>query len=1087
MFGAVSFSLFSRSRNTKKSMSTALPENNIAPLPDQALSLMVENLGVCFLYEDVTRHIVNVNHGFCSLFGIPVPPQQLIGSDCSQAAAQVKQLFLNPTEFVHRIDVLMNNNEKVTGETLRMTDGRVLLRDFIPVWDNGIPKGYLWTYIDITKHTISEEMEVQQAIDYFAASLYDKHTAEEILWDVARNCISKLGFTDCVIYLKDVTGKRLVQTAAWGPKTTPDNKIVDPIEIPVGIGIVGAVAKTGIAEIIQDTSADVRYIIDDAIRASEISVPIVMGDRVLGVIDSEHEEKNFFSQKHLSILSSIASLCAIKIVQIEADEKRTREIQQQKVFYEEILNNIPADIAVFSPTHEYLFVNPMGIKNDELRKWIIGKKDEDYCDLRNRPYTIFQERRAVFNQALETKKMAEWEEQLAKPEGDSDYHLRRFYPVLDAENEVKLVIGYGLNITQRKQYEQQIRITEKRYNSLFNFSQFLINTHDLNGMLLSINPAALKFLGYTAEEMIGHNIGDFIAADTDFSFEYYLHSIHTNNKAEGILPVRCKDGRVAHLLSQVFKVEEPGTEPYMIGFAQDISERIRTEQLLISAKQLAEKTTKAKEDFMAKVSHEIRTPLNGILGVAGLLSKTPLDPQQEKYMTVLQESGQNLLSIINDLLDIGKIVSGKMLLEHVSFDLNEKMEILLESFRSRAAEKKLGLSYQTNIGKGEHFTGDPFRITQVLNNLLSNAVKFTLEGSVSLVVTASKENSDVVFEVVDSGIGIPADKVADIYEPFIQTHAHSGIREMGTGLGLTICRELVELMKGTIHVNSNNSGTVFTVTLPLRMTGAVNKPVQHTPVVHDYSMVRGRRFLLAEDVELNQFLISEIMNGWSAELVIANNGQEAVDLLQQLDFDMILMDIQMPVLDGLDATRLIRKLTEPAKRDIPVIALTANTFVAQDDEYLHAGMNDFLSKPFSEKKLYEVICRQLKCEQPVLQEAAPMAVPVNAETPLELDFTYLKEVAGDNQPFIDKMVRSFRDNTIRMLEELRTFELKEDWAEMAAVMHKLKFSVNTMGIHAIKQEVIEVESVLKNGPDHASVLPRVEGLRKRLLELTVRL
>ena len=150
-------------------------------------------------------------------------------------------------------------------------------------------------------------------------------------------------------------------------------------------------------------------------------------------------------------------------------------------------------------------------------------------------------------------------------------------------------------------------------------------------------------------------------------------------------------------------------------------------------------------------------------------------------------------------------------------------------------------------------------------------------------------------------------------------------------------------------------------------------------------------------------------------------------------------------------------------------------------------MNDFLSKPFSEKKLYEVICRQLKCEQPVLQEAAPMAVPVNAETPLELDFTYLKEVAGDNQPFIDKMVRSFRDNTIRMLEELRAFELKEDWAEMAAVMHKLKFSVNTMGIHAIKQEVIEVESVLKNGPDHASALPRVEGLRKRLLELTARL
>jgi PAS domain S-box-containing protein len=683
--------------------------------------------------------------------------------------------------------------------------------------------------------------------------------------------------------------------------------------------------------------------------------------------------------------------------------------------------------------------------------------------------------------------MTEWEEHLAKPEGESDYHLRRFYPVLDADKEVKLVIGYGLNITQRKQYEQQIRITEKRYNSLFNFSQFLINTHDLDGMLLSINPAALKFLGYTAEEMIGHNIGDFIATDTDFSFDYYLHSIRTNNKAEGILPVRCKDGHIAHLLSQVFKVEEPGTQPYMIGFAQDISERIRTEQLLISAKQLAEKTTKAKGDFMAKVSHEIRTPLNGILGVAGLLSKTQLDPQQEKYMTVLQESGQNLLSIINDLLDIEKIVSGKMLLEHVSFDLNEKMEILIESFRSRAGEKKLGLSYQTNIGRGEYFSGDPFRITQVLNNLLSNAVKFTLEGSVSLVVTARKDDGEVLFEVVDSGIGIPADKLTDIYEPFIQTHIHTGIREMGTGLGLTICRELVELMSGTIHVNSNTRGTVFTVALPLRTTGEEHKPVKEPTVKHNYSMVHERRFLLAEDVELNQFLISEIMYGWGASLVIANNGQEAVDLLKQQDFDLILMDIQMPVLDGMEATRLIRQLPDPYKRNVPVIALTANTFVAQDNEYLLAGMNDFLSKPFSEKKLYDVICGQLNGEKTILPEAQTVAVPVSTDVPLELDFTYLREVAGDNQPFIDKMVRSFRDNTIRMLEDLKTFEGKEDWAEMAAVMHKLKFSVNTMGIHTIKYEVIDVESILKTGPDHASALPRVEGLRKRLLELTARL
>lgn len=1052
---------------------------------------MVENLGISFLYEDMTRHIINVNRNFCELFGIPYTPQQMIGADCSQAAEQVKHLFVNPAEFVNRIDALMQSGEKATGETLRMSDGRVLLRDFIPVWDNGIPFGYLWTYIDITRHTISEEMEVQQAIDFFAASLYDKHTVDEILWDVARNCIGKLGFTDCVIYLKDPGEKNLRQVAAWGPKTTADNRIVDPIEIPVGLGIVGAVAKSGVAEIVQDTRQDPRYIIDDAIRASEISVPIIMGERIIGVIDSEHEERNFFSQKHLSILTSIASLCAIKIIQIEAEENRTREIQQQRAFYEEILNNIPADIAVFSPRHEYLFVNPMGIKNDELRKWIIGKRDEDYCDLRNKPYSIFQERRAIFNQALESRKMTEWEEQLQAPDGESDYHLRRFYPVLDKDQQVKLVIGYGLNITQRKRYEQQIRITEKRYNSLFNFSQFLINTHDMNGILLSINPAALKFLGYTAAEMIGRNIGDFLTEDSAFDFSEYIRSIQENNKAEGILPVVCKDGRVVHLLSQVFRVDETGSEPYMIGFAQDISERIRNEQLLISAKQLAEKTTRAKGEFLTKVSHEIRTPLNGILGVAGLLTKTNLDQLQVRYLNVLQESGQNLLSIINDLLDIDKIVSGNMLLETVRFDLTEKMEILIEAFRSQAQAKRLHLSLRSDIQKGSLFEGDPFRITQVLNNLLSNAVKFTLEGSVSLHVTVihtAGEPDRVRFDVTDTGIGIPSDKLTEVFEPFIQTHTHSDIREMGTGLGLTICRELVGLMNGTIDVQSNKSGTVFTVILPLSAVGIHSPTEQLTNLTPDYTLVRNRRFLLAEDVELNQFLVSEIMNAWGAELVIANNGQEALDLLAAQDFDAVLMDIQMPVMDGLEATTRIRQLTDPRKRDIPVIALTANTYVAQDEAYQRSGMSDFLSKPFSEKKLYEIICAQLHIELSYEQKAVTLPVAAEtAEAPLELDFTYLREVAGDNQAFIDKMARSFRDNTIRMLEELAEFEKKKDWTEMAAVMHKLKFSVNTMGIHAIKQEVMDVEAILKNGPEHASALPRIQKLRERLLELTGRL
>jgi PAS domain-containing protein len=424
-------------------------------ISNSAFSTLVENLPQAVLLETADRRIKLVNPAFCALFRIPVQPEQLIGADCSNAADQAKGLFARPAEFVSRIQVLLEEREKSLGETLRMADGKVLLRDFIPLYNEEEFAGLLWTYTDITHHTHTEELEIQQTVNYFLSSLYNKETVDDILWDVARNCIGRLGFTDCIIYLLNEEGTWLEQKAAWGDKSDEENRIISPIRIPVGKGIVGSVAESGQAEIIPDTSADKRYIIDDALRYSEITVPIISEGKVIGVIDSEHPEKNFFSEKHLSILTAIASLCAIKIVHLEAAIDQRQEMERQKLFYEEILNNIPADIAVFDALHHYLFVNPRGIKDDDLRKWIIGRKDEDYCDLRNKPYSIFKERREYFNRALSTRTQIEWEEALKDADGNNNYHLRKFYPVPDENGLPKLVIGYGLNITERRLIEDQ--------------------------------------------------------------------------------------------------------------------------------------------------------------------------------------------------------------------------------------------------------------------------------------------------------------------------------------------------------------------------------------------------------------------------------------------------------------------------------------------------------------------------------------------------------------------------------------------------------------------------------------------------------
>ncbi len=649
-------------------------------ISNAAFSILVENLQQAVLLETPDRRIKLVNQSFCDLFGIPVSPEQLIGADCSNAAEQAKNLFFRPEEFVSRIRVLLQHMEKSTGETLRLADGKVLLRDFIPLTNEDGFAGLLWTYTDITHHTHTEELEVQQTVNYFLSSLYNLETVEAILWDVARNCIGRLGFTDCVIYLLNQEDQVLEQKAAWGLKTDDDNRIINPIRIPVGEGIVGAVARSGKAEIIVDTSLDGRYIQDDAFRFSEITVPIISEGKVIGVIDSEHPEKYFFTDKHLSILTTIASLCAIKIVHLESTIRQRQEMERQKLFYEEILNNIPADIAVFDAAHRYLFVNPTGIRDEGLRNWLIGKTDEDYCDLRNKPYSIFEERRSFFNRALQQRKQIEWEEMLSDVSGSVSYHLRKFYPVMDANGIPKLVIGYGLNITERRKIEEQIRQSEKKYRDLFNNSPALILTHDMDFRIHTVNAAVNQVLGYTEAAVTGKLLSEMtFGNEAGEALQIYMEGIQREKQVNGLWPVLHADGKLVHLLCHGYKVEPEGGRAYVIVFGQDISDRIRVEEDLYRAKLQSEKNAQAKESFLAKVSHEIRTPMNGILGVADLLSKTDPDDQQQRYINVLKMSAQNLLAIVNDVLDIEKILAGKMLLENIPFDLQKTVDLLSAS------------------------------------------------------------------------------------------------------------------------------------------------------------------------------------------------------------------------------------------------------------------------------------------------------------------------------------------------------------------------------------------------------------------------
>ena len=1036
-------------------------------ISNAAFSTLVENLQQAVLLETPDRRIELVNQAFCDLFHIPLHPEQLIGSDCSNAAAQVKGLFTRPEEFVNRIQELLDQREKSVGETLRMTDGKVLLRDFIPLVNEKGFAGLLWTYTDITHHTHTEELEIQQTVNYFLSSLYNLETVEDILWDVARNCIGKLGFTDCVIYLLSDDGLFMEQKAAWGAKTDEENRIISPIRIPVGKGIVGSVAETGKAEIVADTAMDDRYILDDALRFSEITVPIISEDQVIGVIDSEHPDRNFFTEKHLSILTAIASLCAIKMVHLESAISQRQEMERQKLFYEEILNNIPADIAVFDALHHYLFVNPRGIKDPELRKWIIGRKDEDYCDLRNKPYSIFRDRREYFNRALSTRTQIEWEETLKDANGYNNYHLRKFYPVLDENGLPKLVIGYGLNITERRLIEDKIRLSEKKYRDLFNNSPALIFTHDMEFRITSVNAAANPVLGYSEQALTGKRLSELTFGEAPAeALELYMDGISGQGHVNGLLPVQRADGKLVHLLCHGYKVEPEIGAPYVIVYGQDISDRIRIEEDLYRAKMQSEKNAQAKESFLAKVSHEIRTPMNGILGVADLLSKTNPDEQQNRYINVLKMSAQNLLAIVNDVLDIEKILAGKMLLEDIPFDLQKTVDLLQDIFSSEAMVRNNKFSIVNELEPGTQFTGDPFRISQVLSNLLSNAVKFTNGGKITLRISRVGEEHQhnlICFRVEDSGIGIPAEKINEIFEPFSQVDYSAGSGMLGTGLGLTICREIAELMNGSLVVESKlGKGSVFTFTVPLQKKQPASTIPVEPPAGNTGKSLGGYQLLLVEDMELNLFIIQEMLRDWELQPDIARNGEEAVMFTLQKKYDLILMDIQMPVMNGVEATTRIRTDQSNPNNHTPIIAISANAFKSDKESYFKAGMNGVLSKPFEADKLYTVITENLEPGETTHSQVLPAGAPAPVSSQVKISLSYLLQIGKNNRGFVGMMLQSFRDSSNEIIGDMEYSLERKDWSKMAQLVHKLKFSLNVMGAGSLDEEVKWIESNTRN-------------------------
>ncbi len=604
------------------------------------------------------------------------------------------------------------------------------------------------------------------------------------------------------------------------------------------------------------------------------------------------------------------------------------------------------------------------------------------------------------------------------------------------------------DISERKAIEEKASRAEGQFRTLFIEHKSIMYLVDFENLEVVLgNKAAEMFYGYG--DMKGLRFGS-LEAETPQDLQERIAICKKNGRMSIQVKHRLANGEVRDMSGELRLAQLPGYQKaLLVVVLEDITEALQLEQQLIIAKERAEAANQSKSEFLANMSHEIRTPMNGILGMAELLLDTGLNVQQKEQVEIILSSAEGLLTIINDILDFSKIEAGKMEIEEAAFDLRQLMERTLALLAVKVQEKGLYLESQLSEDIPELLIGDSLRLRQVLFNLVGNAIKFTQEGGVAVRCEVKEKSATqfvLRFMVQDTGIGIPQNRMHKLFRGFSQVDASTTRRFGGTGLGLVIAKQLVEMMGGEIGVESvPGQGSTFWFTVMLRKDDAAENaavPLQEaTP-----GKMQGR-ILLVEDNVLNQKVIRGMLANQELELDVAESGEGALAELYRQDYDLVLLDIQMPGMDGYATCRAIRGgEIGQSKRQIPIIAMTANAMIGDRERCLAAGMDEYLSKPVNRQILYQVLQRFLLGKAPRRQENVPV-----------FKKDYLLEMLGGDKALEQELIASFPIEIATIIAEMQVALAEEDWPLVARKAHSIKGAAGNFGAFALEKAAGKLE------------------------------
>ncbi|QBN17518.1 PAS domain S-box protein [Flavobacterium nackdongense] len=1012
----------------------------------ELLKTLLANLQSGVLVEDEHRKILFTNQLFCDVFSIPVPPEKMIGIDCTNSAEQSKELFKDAASFSPRINQILNQKKAVTDELLETIDNRFLARDYVPIFINEEYRGHLWKYTDVTQRIQNQKLLEQSeertqiimnsalnaiiTVDFKGEITFWNDQAEIVFGWKEEEVLGKI-FTEFMIPERN---KELWNNSIYQYLSEGDNEFLNKQVELFGV------KKSG-----------------DEFLAEITITPVTQNDETFfcaflqDISKRKEAENQLFQSENRSKLIMNASLNAI--ITIDINGIITFWNRQAEIIFgyktEEVLGK---DLSETIIPHQHIEAHRKGMKH--------------YLETGDGP---------VLNKPLNLT---------ALNRNSVEFPIEMSIIPINESDQV-FFCAFIQDVSEKMEAENIRKIQEEKYQNVIAHMNLGLLEVDNNEVIKYVNQSFATISGYEINELIGKNPSELFVFGDNFDTIKNKKELRKQGTSDIYqLPIKNKRGELKWwAISGAPNYDNKGNVIGSIGIHLDITEQKQLEIDLEKEKTKALESSKAKEIFLANMSHEIRTPLNAIIGFLRELEKQELSEIQKKYINNSSIASKHLLAIINNILDISKIEAGEMSLESENFIFEKSITNVATVMHPMLLQKGLDLSISISKKIEKVLIGDALRLQQILFNLVGNSIKFTSKGSIAIhcdLVEDKTLSQKIKISISDTGIGMESSFIDNVFNKFSQEDKAITRKYGGTGLGLSITKELVNLMGGKIEIESEkNSGTTIRIYLKYPKGDILN--VEERDSDKPQTRLDNISILLVEDNYLNRMVAQNSLQYFNCNVTEAENGLEAIAILKEREFDIILMDIQMPEMGGIEATEIIRK---ELKRTTPIVALTANAFKTEIDKCKMAGMDDYVTKPFDEDILIETIAKHTINKKAAIPKAV---IPEVFSTDKLYNLTSLHTMSRGNKEFIAKMISIFIEQTTSAVDKATIAMSQDDFHEVSRLIHKIKPSVESLGILSISSEMKLLEKIAKeakNKKQIAALFSRTkEVLEKAVLQL----